>query len=310
MYNVKQHLSACIASVTEQRLPFPFEIIMVDDGSPDDSLEVAQILAKQDPRIRVISQENKGLGGARNTGITHAVGKYILFLDADDRLVLQDFSFLEKAEGSQIIQLASENINPDGGFVSHYSPPTVWHLKGRDFWLLYPVMPSACNKIYLRKFLIDNSLFFKEHLLSEDIEFNTRAFFHAQAVSSYNLIIQQFVQTPNSITRSGNLQSRKKLYSDLCKIATMLIQYRNKNADGKTDFLYFNKIVSDLGMGLLNMGIKIGIETSDINQMKQYLIEKGIPLYSQKYDNVGKNIFKRILQLPYSIEMLKIVLHR
>ena len=281
---------------------------MIDDGSPDSSLEVANGLAREDFRIRVISQENKGLGGARNTGITHAVGKYILFLDADDRLVLRDFSFLEKAEGSEIIQLASENITSEGGFVSRYIPPTVTGEKGRDFWIKYPVMPSACNKIYLRKFLTDNSLFFKEHLLSEDIEFNTRAFFHAQGVSSYNLIVQQFVQTPNSITRNSSPKAKNELFNDLCKIVKLLVHYRNDNALSKSDYIYFNKIISDIGMGILNFGISNAIGTADIYKIKAHLLQNDVKIYSQKYDNPKKNIFKRFMQIPYSIELLKLIL--
>ena len=85
MYNVEQYLEKCIDSVYNQGLKEEeFEVILVDDESPDNSLAVATILTKDKKNVTIISQKNKGLGGARNTGILCAAGRYVLFLDSDD----------------------------------------------------------------------------------------------------------------------------------------------------------------------------------------------------------------------------------
>ncbi|WP_404405977.1 glycosyltransferase family 2 protein [Jeotgalibacillus malaysiensis] len=85
VYKVEQYLRKCLDSILEQTYPH-LQIIIVDDGSPDRSGDIADQYAKQDSRIQVIHQENKGLSGARNTGIQYAAGEYTVYLDSDDWL--------------------------------------------------------------------------------------------------------------------------------------------------------------------------------------------------------------------------------
>jgi glycosyltransferase involved in cell wall biosynthesis len=81
VYRVEKYIGAAVESVREQTYK-NFEMLIVDDGSPDRSVEICQQFT--DPRIKIIRQENRGLAGARNTGIRHAQGEYLAFLDGDD----------------------------------------------------------------------------------------------------------------------------------------------------------------------------------------------------------------------------------
>lgn len=83
IYNVENYLPQCLDSVINQTYK-SLEIICVDDGSPDSSAEIVRKYAENDGRIKLISQKNQGLSGARNTGIDAAQGEYIMFLDSDD----------------------------------------------------------------------------------------------------------------------------------------------------------------------------------------------------------------------------------
>lgn len=83
VYNEEQYLLKCINSICSQTLK-EIEIICVDDGSTDSSLEILQNMARRDSRIQILTQENKFAGAARNAGMAHATGKYLSFLDADD----------------------------------------------------------------------------------------------------------------------------------------------------------------------------------------------------------------------------------
>ncbi len=85
VYNTEQYLYEAISSITQQTLP-DIEIICVNDGSTDSSREILGEFAKKDSRIVLIDQENKGLSGARNTGLAKATGEYIYFFDSDDVL--------------------------------------------------------------------------------------------------------------------------------------------------------------------------------------------------------------------------------
>lgn len=81
VYNVERYIAATVQSVLDQTYS-NFEVLIVDDGSPDRSIEICEQFT--DPRIKIIRQENRGLAGARNTGIRHAKGEYLGFLDSDD----------------------------------------------------------------------------------------------------------------------------------------------------------------------------------------------------------------------------------
>ena len=84
VYNVEDYLVRCLESILSQSF-IDWEMIIVDDCSPDNSQAIIQKYQAQDSRIRcIINQKNKGLGGARNIGISHCQGAYILFIDSDD----------------------------------------------------------------------------------------------------------------------------------------------------------------------------------------------------------------------------------
>ncbi len=83
IYNVEQYIEQAVTSVLNQSFA-DFELLVIDDHSPDQSIQRIQRYTKQDRRLRIIRQENRGLAGARNTGIREAKGRFIAFLDSDD----------------------------------------------------------------------------------------------------------------------------------------------------------------------------------------------------------------------------------
>src|ERR671913_1812143 len=85
-YNQAHFLGEAIQSVLSQSYQ-AFEVIVVDDGSTDDTKEVASAYALEDSKVRLVRQQNRGLAGARNRGLAEASGEYVVFLDSDDRLL-------------------------------------------------------------------------------------------------------------------------------------------------------------------------------------------------------------------------------
>ena len=92
VYNTEEFITDCLNSVLEQTFQ-DFEVICINDGSPDNSLAILKKFQLKDTRIKVISQQNQGVSIARNTGLSHAKGDYITFLDSDDTIAP---TFLEK----------------------------------------------------------------------------------------------------------------------------------------------------------------------------------------------------------------------
>ena len=83
VYNINNYVEKCLISLMNQTYK-ALEILCINDGSTDDSLDILEKLSKRDSRIKIISQPNKGLSAARNTGIANAKGDYIVFVDGDD----------------------------------------------------------------------------------------------------------------------------------------------------------------------------------------------------------------------------------
>lgn len=118
VYNAERYLTQCVESILSQTLK-NFEVILVDDGSSDDSAKICDDFAKQDSRIVVIHKQNQGVSEARNTGLSFAKGDWIVFVDSDDYLKethLADFKIENNKDAELIIQ-GSEYIDSNSGDV-------------------------------------------------------------------------------------------------------------------------------------------------------------------------------------------------
>lgn len=97
VYNTDNFLDKCIQSVLSQRFT-DFEVLLINDGSKDDSGAICDSYAQKDKRVKVFHQENKGVSAARNKGLDHALGEWIFFVDSDDFILDNSLIFLENKE--------------------------------------------------------------------------------------------------------------------------------------------------------------------------------------------------------------------
>ncbi|GEP50380.1 hypothetical protein FNO01nite_10520 [Flavobacterium noncentrifugens] len=243
VYNVERYIEKCIGSVLNNDLAEnDFEIIVVNDETPDNSLAIVESIAAKHANIIVISQQNKGLGGARNTGIKNATGEYILFLDADDWINPGMLSkTLSEARNAQVdmLEFGAEGITPDGKITYHNSLSSEGKsCNGFDYTQHYNYMWSACNKLYRTQFLKDNALYFMEHIYFEDLEFFTRLIPKASKIQAIPEIVASFYQSGDSITRNTSTAKKQKAYRDIVTIAQNLhdhyikIDHSKKNEQG------------------------------------------------------------------------------
>ena len=125
IHNAQKYLRKCIESVLSQRIS-DWELLLIDDGSIDDSLHIAETFAQQDERIRVLTQEQSGQGAARNHALELAQGDYIAFLDADD---WWDTDYLERhlneIDGHDIVQSGYRRV-VDGQVIEERHPRHSW----------------------------------------------------------------------------------------------------------------------------------------------------------------------------------------
>ncbi|WP_080843899.1 glycosyltransferase family 2 protein [Cytobacillus gottheilii] len=171
VYNMEQSLEYCMQSILNQTYK-NFEIILVDDGSKDNSYKVCCQLAKKDSRIKVVHTENRGSGPARNTGIDLASGDYVYFPDADDILAsntLEKLTKIIEKESHDLIVFGYKSVNSDGKLMSEKSYPykVVDGDKIRSSYFSYITMTSPFgiqgapwNKLFNLKLIKEHGLYF------------------------------------------------------------------------------------------------------------------------------------------------------
>lgn len=233
VYKVEDFIEKCLLSCMNQDYDSDdFEIIVVNDGSPDNSLSVIKRLVEGRPNITVITQENKGLSGARNTGFKVAKGDYIWFVDSDDWIELNSLKTLAPycAKGYDIITFCAANSISDTQDVIRRSKEDIDGFETTGIELLnHPSwQPPVWLNIYNREFLIKNNLWMMEGVLHEDSEFEPRAYYLAKKAIALNIVLYHVRINPNSISRSFN----PKRAFDILKVSNSLNVF-NKNVDNK-----------------------------------------------------------------------------
>jgi len=194
-YNVAATVERCLLSVFNQTYK-QLEIILVDDRGQDNSAEIIHTFIEKHnwTQARVIVHpENKGLSGARNTGVREAKGDYVYFLDSDDEIIPETFELL----GNLALKYQAEMVQGNFQYV-----PAKWNdvytmdaFDGPEFWndnveikkamlARWPFPVMATNKLISRNFMVQNDLFFKEGIIHEDAYWN---FFLAKKLRSVAL---------------------------------------------------------------------------------------------------------------------------
>lgn len=188
IYNSEQYISRCVKSLINQTLE-NIEIILVNDGSSDNSYEIIKEFQKNNDNIKVINKKNSGVGDTRNIGIDNAIGEYIGFVDSDDWISCEMYSNLyneAKKNNCDIAMCSIVKENKHGK--KDYEKINIQKNKVMENILQYPesfrdIAGSTCKAIYRRSMLNSNKIrFLKDLPLSEDKIFNMYALKYANKI--------------------------------------------------------------------------------------------------------------------------------
>lgn len=188
VYNVSAFIERCLNSLLDQNLALEFyEVIIINDGSTDDSLAICEKYSTKYPNVKCFTQKNSGLSAARNTGLNKASGTYVWFVDSDDSIASKSISTLiQLMEESQLdmLRFGFEHIFNNQNVVAHTPLASSERavVNGTDFFTTYRMVPMVWAYAYRRAFLVQHDLKFLEDLLHEDEEFTPRALYYAQRV--------------------------------------------------------------------------------------------------------------------------------
>lgn len=256
IYNVEKYIEQCFTSIYAQDISEDiFEVIAVNDGTPDNSMSIVKTIASQHKNLVIINQENQGLSVARNTGLDHAKGEYIWFVDSDDWLTKDSLSIVldtiisyPKIDVFATVLMMQYEKN-DKAKVEYVPNPKV--KSGRDYMFRNNnANRGACQRYVFKKaFLEKYDLRFMPGVYHEDGEFSNRMLYLADKL----MIIPQPVYNYRIRTSGSIMSSRKmKMNDDLVKIFFVLREFAEKYVKGNEDYWpYRGKIYECLTASVL-----------------------------------------------------------
>lgn len=231
VYNVEQYLKQCIESVINQTYR-NLEIILVDDGSTDNSLNLCNYYAVKDKRIRVISKEHGGMVRARKTGVSYATGKYLAYVDADDWIELDTyekaFAAIEEQdvdlllygliEEYEDVSIEKMNTLPDGYYYGHEIREKIYpYMLCNKSFFQFGILPNLVCKLVKRDLLKNVQLMINDHVeIGEDADCTFQMVVKAKALKIINFAPYHYRKRYDStLWKKMTFLQYKSLYIDL-----------------------------------------------------------------------------------------------
>ena len=295
VYNVEKYISQCIASILQQSYS-NFELILINDGSTDQSGKIADMLASDDARIQVVHSENKGVSAARNLGIELSKGEYLVFVDSDDYLHSEYLAYmLEIAEKTQANFVMSKNcmrFPSNKTQIEAAETIEIYSPEKAASELLFPgrIEIGCWNKMFQRAFIVQNNITFPQTFyMGEGLNFIIQAAEKSNGVGVGNRVVYYYRKdNPNSATTVLNISKYINAIAAIDNIS-------NTTSLHSSEFLNTLKLHRNLtAFSALNAMLYMKSQQKFQNEYQEYLsiIRKNI-----------FNILKEDLSLSLKIRM-------
>lgn len=290
VYNTEKYLKKCLDSLVNQTYK-DFEIIIVNDGSTDNSINIINEYSKKYKNIKVINQKNGGLSHARNEGVKNANGKYILFVDSDDYVETELLNEVDKKIDDVDLlrfQIITENENYQ--LMKIYKEKEFNSLNGYEAIKIisnyFFVEPAWCY-VYNKEFYLKNKFEFTKGVYHEDFGLLPYVIYKAKSVKSINYIGYHY------IIRSGSIMTDTNYEKTIKKANDMLSLYKNMRTRVKTNKT--NNIDNYFLSYIANCTI-VKAKSLKKKERKKYIKElKKIRVYDDVLVNTKSRKLKKIL---------------
>lgn len=294
-YNASSHINKCLDSILNQTYE-NFEVIIVDDGSTDDTLKILNKYAQQYSNVYILSQENAGPGAAREKALKYIKGDYVIFSDADD---YWEYNFLthindiiEKCK-PDILEFGFRKVEPSGEILSNH-PMNPIQLKNQDCIKHYVYQKNTtnylCNKVFSAKLF--EGVKFPHLYAGEDAALLLQLFSNAKLYVSIPDIYYNYVMSPASLCRKPFNLSRL----DILKSDEFMYNYLSKRYPNLSETFAYAICARS---AVLYCELMLS-EVEDKNQFKPIIKQQ-----YEKYHLVIKN--RKIASKPYSLQRKGIV---
>ncbi len=235
VYNTEEYISDCLDSILSQTYK-NFEVIIVDDGSTDNSFNIVKDYQKNNNNITVLHIENSGVSAARNIGIKHAKGEFLLFVDSDDTLYdyclstfvkeLTNFDLDLLIGGSDITHHPYNKKSKYWGknLISN-SPKQSFEIYATGNFIITP-----WNKLVKKSFIIEHDLFFEQGIINEDELWNFKLLFHAKNIKTFQKSTYIYRIRENSIMSNINYKHIESHEKIVLLMYEYILQNKSNNA--------------------------------------------------------------------------------
>lgn len=314
MYKSEAYLPKCLDSLLHQDIPFEdYEIILVNDGSPDGSKELAEDYSSKYPNIVVLSQENKGTSGARNTGIRYASGKYVYFVDPDDYILENSLKdILQKMEDESLDVLrfgyteVDEEYKPTKS-CKHPEQPDYSSKIMDGYTFMGERLGVACyvwTYLFRLSLIKDNGIYFIEGDYFDDTPWLPRVLSHAERIDSIDWNRHFYLIRSNSLVQSSSTKNvQRKIDGQRFLIGEM--QRQMGEVQNKDAVKWYKTMISHCVITLLTL-----VSLYKFDDKREYLNEikaKSVyPLFFNK--RISRNSIKVSL-INFSPELYCLLMH-
>lgn len=253
-YNVEKYIEKCILSIVANT-GIEFEVIAVDDGSTDETLNILNRLADKYKNLKVIPVPNQGVSHARNIGIANATGDYLLFVDSDDWIASDIISYLSdlayKNKLDVLIFNYADYYHKDKVVDRIYCRDTrmVPQAEALQFLLQEKYLPSVCNKMIRRKILVENNIEFNVDIkMGEDLLISTAVLCVASNIMHTEKIGYYYRMRENSVTHSVSenvltIRDAMNRMQDILSKNNMLEKFRDEIEYLKFKHLFLYRVI-------------------------------------------------------------------
>lgn len=218
-YNAEKTLYRCIESILAQKYD-NYELIIVDDGSTDESFKILDQYKKANKRVNIFKQKNSGAGSARNLGVAKAKGQYLLFLDSDDYVTNDYLEVIDNNLDTNLDLLRFQITDVDGKQETNHSESSFDTMSGPEAFELmtkFKYLDSPVCYCYNKKYYDNNKFKFMENTYHEDYALVPLIIMKAQRVKGINKCIYAYVKTQDSTMTSTDYKKTIKKFDDAIK---------------------------------------------------------------------------------------------
>lgn len=222
VYNVENYIDKCLESILKQSYE-KYEVIIVNDGSPDNSVDIINKYVKKDDRFRLFNKENGGLSDARNYGVKQADGDVILFIDGDDYIDCDLLSNLNKefliSRDIDVVRFQLRLVDENGVALEQPSYKVFSNVPSIDSYKIMLeniYVDVACGYAYKRDFFLQNHFEYAKGRIHEDLGLTHLILVKSNNISSIDYVGYNYVQRDGSIMNTYNRkQNLRKVYDTL-----------------------------------------------------------------------------------------------